>query len=122
MAVILPQQNRSAGTYQGTLSQAEVTIPAGATSILAQMLMSQASIEDTANTVSFTVEGDWGNGWEPIAGPLDWQGGTGVVMPGQVRHAPGFGYSTSARPMPNDMRAIVVTNARWVWGVDITVT
>jgi hypothetical protein len=115
MAVVVPQQNRSAGTYQGALD-----VTPGTTAISASLLMAQAEIDDPANAVTFTVEGDWGAGFEPVAGPIDWVGG-GPVRPGQTRTAPGFTYETTSRVMPTTLRATVTTNRRWVWGVDLTV-
>jgi hypothetical protein len=120
MTVVLAQQNRNAGTYQGTLGQAGVSIAPAATTISASLVMAQADVENAANSVTLTVEGDWGAGWEPVAGPNAWTGGTGGVKPGQTPSPPGFLYSTTSRPMPNDLRATVVTNRRWSWGVDVT--
>lgn len=122
MTTVLPQQQRNADTYQGLLSQAGVSIPPTATTISALMLEAQADIDDTRNQATLTVEGDWGNGWEPVAGPNTWVGGAGTPKPGQIRHALGFEYSTTARPMPNDLRATITTNRRWSWGVDLTVS
>lgn len=121
MAIVIPQQSRLAGTYQGTLSQAGITIPPGATQIEFVMPMSQADIDDTRNTLVYHLEGDWGNGWENIYGPADWAGGY-PIKPGTVRQPPTFRYSTSARPMPNDMRGTATTTRRWAWGLDIMVS
>jgi hypothetical protein len=120
VAVILPSQTRNAGTYQGALSQTGVPIPPDATVLTVALTMAQTDVDDGRNSCVYTVEGDYGNGWEFIFGDT-WTGGY-PVKPGVVRVAPVWAYSTTTRPFPRDIRATMQTNRRWVWGVDITVS
>jgi hypothetical protein len=116
MATILAQQSRAAGTYSGIL-----TVPGGAVTVSAAMLMTAAIAGTAANQATITVEGEWTAGlWEPIFGPNDWTGG-GVNRAGQPV-IPSFTYSTSAREMPGRMRGTVTTNRTYSWGLDVTIT
>jgi hypothetical protein len=120
MAIVLPQQNRNAGTYQGVF-----VAPAGTTRVIATILQAAADTADTTNGMDFLIEGtndppsipDNSATWFTVGNPGHWQGGQ-APKPG-VAPAPPQVNLYSSNGVPSRLRATAITNRRWAWGLDV---
>lgn len=120
MVQVIPQQNRSAGTYESP----DVQVPnrLNQHSITLTLTMSNADANDSRITLPMLVEGTMdpsgATGWYLLVSQT-WQCGPNPKTGGQ-QVLPWMSLA-STTPLPERVRAKLTTNRTFSWGVDVSV-